>query len=152
MLNNYKFAKDLQPGDVFYIGSVPLMYIQRLGADLGNDGVSCIRPGEKSAQKRYLRADESYQVEPRSATLTPAQQHADELVALIRAVTVGPVMHQELQNMLDKIDPPKPPTLDEALEMLTDWHRRGTGVNDRLNVADRTKMLLDRARRAGVLK
>jgi hypothetical protein len=88
--------------------------------------------------------------------LTPAQQHAEELAEALRIMmdcnNAGAQLyndhHDKFTVLLDKIKPPEPPTLAEALEALAALAsvQRAEGPEDAAAEA-----LLDRARRAGVL-
>lgn len=79
--------------------------------------------------------------------LTPAQEHADELLAMVRSVARGLAPHPDTARALvDKIAPP-PPTLEEALIVLDKLCNDGA-VGPQLNDAEK---LLHRARVAGVL-
>lgn len=87
--------------------------------------------------------------------LTPAQQHADEMLALVRRFLAAkaPSEQEWLRNndgrdLLDKIDPPQPPTLDETLAQLLAVQHAQRPSDEMHRVAE----LLDRARRSGVLK
>lgn len=98
------------------------------------------------------------EVEQQPVPLTPAQQHADELVEMLwrcanmmRGSSVRLDVETEARALLDKIDPPQPPTLDEALGMLRDIREvinpPGLGVT----TGQMLDAMLDRARRSGVL-
>jgi hypothetical protein len=92
------------------------------------------------------------EIEQQPGMLTPAQQHADELLALVRAQVAkpqGPMgFEYDAQKLLDKIDPPQPVTLDEALAQLLALQHAQRASDEMHNVA----ALLDRARRTGALK
>lgn len=86
--------------------------------------------------------------------LTPAQLHADELrealwMAANKLREYG-LDDRELRALLDRIDPPKPPTLAEALQLLAQV-RDPEAVDGDTPWPRRADDLLERARRAGVL-
>jgi hypothetical protein len=87
--------------------------------------------------------------------LTPAQVYADELLVLIgHAVqpgTVSAAWRSQALELIAKIVPPAPPTLEEALTALAAVRSSGAtgmGVVNGQVVDD----ILDRARKSGVLK
>lgn len=91
-------------------------------------------------------------VEVEAPALSPAQQHAEELLAFVRKIAASDYAQadEEAREVLAKIDPPVPPTLEEALELLgeaLDATAIGFEPLDR-----RISQFRDRARRAGVLK
>lgn len=102
----------------------------------------------------------SQAVEVEAPDLTPAQQHAEELAEFARHATSGNYAPEELQalafELFDKIKPPEPPTLEEALEALSgtvkcikdDAVRLVDGKSPYVVALD----ILDRARREGMLK
>lgn len=116
--------------------------------------VWCVE-ADRAAKVRSMthKSSELFAVECRD--LTPAQQHADELLELVRATSIhrsGP-LSDRAQALIDKIDPPQPPTLDEALALLAAWP---SASRTPLMPGDepltlKTEKLLDRARRSGVL-
>lgn len=95
------------------------------------------------------------EIEQQPAPLTPAQQHADELLELVQLVCgagdAARGFNDSARPLLDKINPPKPVTLDEALRAIADvrevMNLPGLGI-DRGQYLD---ALLDRARRCGML-
>lgn len=117
-------------------------------------------PPRMPTPREQWTPDMSVEVE-RAAELTPAQQHAEALVDLLRELadrgSAGHVDHNSLcgraRKLFDKIDPPQPPTLDEALRLLASWpsaHRTPLPPGDE-PLTLTTEKLLDRARRSGVL-
>lgn len=60
-------------------------------------------------------------IEQSKPKFTPAQEHADELLAWARKLTTEDATAADIESMkalIVKIDPPKPVTLAEALEVL----------------------------------
>lgn len=144
----HKLGKNLIEGDVFYIGRVRLVFIAPKGQDIGNDGVLCVQPGSAKVETRYLKAEDSYAIADTDCKLTPAQQHAEDLLRAVKAVVesgcVVGNLRDSFQAVLDKIEPPQPPTLQEALSVVRDL-AGGHSIE-----AERAALnLLDRARRSG---
>jgi hypothetical protein len=149
---------DLKFGDVVLTANMrPIVFLARAIAPPAAPGsvpaipIVGIREGDDDVKTCYLPLDVTIRGE-----LTPAQQHADELRGLVRAVAAIPSGHRNLvdeaRRMLDKIDPPQPVTLDEALGMLRDIREvidpPGLGVTTGQILDD----MLKRARRTGALK
>lgn len=89
-----------------------------------------------------------------NAELTPAQQHADELVEMLwivaNRVRAAGGDDTDARALLDKIQPPEPSTLlPEALEVL-EAITNGPGIS--VDDLGRARVLLNRARRVGLLK
>lgn len=116
-----------------------------------------------------LGYDSTVEVEVEAPALSPAQQHAERMIPYLRdykmlcehdarmsdekkmpeARAVLERRARELAEILEAIDPPAPPTLEEALDALQAAHDyldvRGMGHT-------KVESILDRAKRAGVLK
>lgn len=148
-----KKAEDLKPGDVipgneaygprvvFSAGpssTYPLMVAVRFF------GLWANAIDEITAAKRA-----EFEVE--SPALSPAQQHAEEMVDIMRTIVqrdFSPsVLIRDSEALLARIDPPKPPSVEELLAALAKL-AQGHSV-ERAKVANG---LLDRARAAGQLK
>lgn len=122
-------AKDLKFGDMIKrnIGLCmeTLVLVQRT-TDPEQNTVTFIRDKRilSIGQDRYvivmLQDTEELDV-MRPMELTPAQQHADELLIALKSVTgvTAPMHTDHISALLDKIEPPKPVTLDEAMSMLS---------------------------------
>lgn len=151
-----KKAVDLKPGDVVPENS---SYYARVVCSVGpsesGDGYVAVRFYNVKYQTCDVmaeRAGSEFEVE--SPTLSPAQQHAEELLAFVRTVE-GSFLHEiekrraEASLLLARIDPPKPPSVEEAAELLSEAilaTRDGFEPLDR-----RISQFLERARAAGYL-
>lgn len=158
-----KRADELKPGDVIQRAAGEVWRVLELDCASLCMEVTVWRmiPGEMGRMFHY-DADNAQEFTVESPTLSPAQQHAEELRDTLRnlvdALDNGVRYHapavQLMKNaeaLLAKIDPPAPPTLEEALKMLDEMaeaHESGDAAHCRKLSRD----LLDRARRAGVLK
>lgn len=155
-----KRADELKPGDVFTWGGVRVVALRVEARD--NEIVICTARLPDPAYAGGAPSQVSYprtcvmQVETNAPDLTPAQQHADELAeALLEVRTEVPVLgmlrRQRIDALLDKIKPPEPPTLEEALYALQLVTEQSNipGLSGQEQVA---ADVLDRARRAGLLK
>lgn len=96
------------------------------------------------------------EVQVEAPALTPAQQHAEEMVELLRRIMARvddprKLIPQEIKMLLEKIDPPAPPTLEEALRLIAALRNSGDDAAG-LKLDRDAAAMLDRARRAGVLK
>lgn len=156
-----KLAKDLRRGDVV-IGALnaepprrpDLTPLERVVVAVTQNGPSVfVQLATPGGVERAVAQHPEAKIEVEARDLTPAQQHADALVDMLRAMlTVGAIANvaPDVRALLDKIDPPKPPTLEEALALLAE-------TRDELNPLSqghgaRVGALIERARRAGVLK
>lgn len=164
-----KRADELKPGDVI-VGD---------GTSFGNrivvDAFPAIDPHDDrivvDAFSMTRRCMDQYWLEPgthapvESPALTPAQQHAEELLELVRDAENMLVNWQDITSsqfqqgrhewataakpLLAKIDLPAPPTLEEALQALAYVQEQLAADHDALDCVD---TVLDRARRTGMLK
>lgn len=156
-----KRADELKPGDIL---PPNMAYTRRVvcsvsPSEVTCDGIAVKVYGERGALDTFSFAPEQ-EVEVESPALTPAQQHAEELRVLLAwmvdfagryaAHEIGANMQkfERINTLLAKIDPPAPPTLEEALTLLAEDHD-GMPVT---GFEKRVAALLDRARRAGVFK
>lgn len=87
-----------------------------------------------------------------SPALTPAQEHAEELLKVARwAATIAAdtqdqaLLRESAQELVARIDPPAPPSAEELARALDDVMNNGYNNVEVLN-------LLHRARSAGLLK
>lgn len=161
-----KKAEDLKPGDVVAAGAsykraVVLKRIDSDGIDVRY--VLGVLDEDRSIRRWFPLAEE---VEVESPTLSPAQQHAEELHiyakelhSILYGEQVGRGRHhrENLEELLARTIPPKPPTLEEALELVS-CLLLDRGVTDKIrdmpeykSPVTRAKALLDRARAAGYL-
>jgi hypothetical protein len=103
-------------------------------------------------EARVFKNDAVYGV--RNFDLTPAQMAADELLSALREVLHDPTNSPALRSaseLIDRITPPEPPTLDEVLRALADVRDdAATGMVGAGSVK-RADAILNRARRAGLL-
>lgn len=86
--------------------------------------------------------------------LTPAQQHAEELLGIARRAYDGlpeqAPWKAEIGRVLAKIDPPAPPTLEEALQALATILDSTSPQKD-YEAAKAAQQIVDRARRAKII-
>lgn len=147
-----KRGHELKLGDVVVTPSSRLVVTQ-----IEPDSfVWVVKCGEPYVPQQNIRFQDPVEVE--APALTPAQEHAEELRDALRnlvdsldngvrfhAHAVQPM--KDAETLLAKIDPPKAPTLDEALQLLEVVRGEcGLGVN----YGGKVDALLDRARRAQV--
>lgn len=161
-----KNADQLQPGDI--IPAIPGMRHRRVIVMVRTDG-RCVMPltcdlGEPSKVpylpsapvEQYVSSDK---IEVEAPDLTPAQQHAEELLQIVRNVADmpnAPVQAKMARLVIDKIDPPNPPTYEELLASVKslakyinlDLGRLDTDERYSVDLAESNAgKLLDRARR-----
>lgn len=162
-----KRAAELKPGDVmvdtnsnryafqYASSAVPAPHISnklRLHCFAGLGARAESQPGIDRVS-RWMPPDYPVMVEASALDLTPAQQHAEELAAMVEKMAdefksgwAGSDLEPVARALLDKIKPPKPPTLLETLGVV-----QGLLDGEDTSVAA-AEYILDRARRAGVLK
>jgi hypothetical protein len=152
-----KKAQNLKPGDVVItkIGQsfVVLQHATRSShPDFKEPRTNVYVANPENGTQGYTSFDYDSDVEVESPTLTPAQQHAEELLAYLghaRPYLRESSLAPHVDALLAKIDPPKPPTLEEALTVVSSLYHMGREVDPaRLTEAGR---MLDRAREAGLL-
>lgn len=156
-----KTGDQLEPGDVFFIQGTRLVMLRAQGLDRANDGVLCAYLDGKGTRPeqlttRYIRHDAQYDVEPHGPVVTPAQQHADELLALVHKLAArwSHDYHEssvvaEAKRLIKKIDPPKP-TLEQitdALDELVDIINSGAGGSIGTVELQKYQEIIERARR-----
>lgn len=150
-----KRADELKRGDMLANGRI-VTNMKGMGAFVV---VHCI--GERETSIYCDEYDKSRQIDVESPDLTPAQQHAEELVKRLWAIVDDSDQGNFIdlngaRALLDKIKPPEPPTLTEALAELDSLrsHAKTCGAFKECGVVMERSVdsLLDRARRAGVLK
>lgn len=132
-----KAARDLVPGDVLLFGATrAVVTFVEPDPDRTRFSVSVVLLGadEPVRVNPYL-ADSQFTVEA-PAGLTPVQAAADRLHDLLRAATT--VEHErERIALLDELDPPKPPTLDEALALLRALVLKELGLDRAMEAASK---------------
>lgn len=151
-----KRADELKRGDVLADGRVVVSKVERSQ----ENNISAFMHGEgESRTFEYFMPGERI-VDVESPDLTPAQQHAEELAEAGKLIANQLVKSfypaemivaiETMRALLDKIKPPEPPTLEEALASLA------VASGHLLNIpsAGYKKMVdvLERGRRSGVLK
>lgn len=149
-----KRADELKPGDVLVLPTRNIVF--RVDAEIGVLRVQVWDIEQDTTNNRWLQRSEVVEVE--APALTPAQQHAEELLELVCDAENLLVNWQDITSsqfdqgrkewadaakpLLAKIDPPAPPTLEEALALLARIWEAGNGEG--------LDAILDRARRSGV--
>lgn len=165
-----KRADELKPGDVFEFDERRIVL-----AAMAHDGCIAVihaqigiypkSHGEYDSMVEEGRWNPSAQFAVESPDLTPAQQHAEELADTLRklvdSLDNGVMYHahaaqpmKDAHALLDKIKPPEPPTLEEALKALETLHASthpGSEPHWSYDTEASVRALLDRARRAGKL-
>lgn len=137
-----------------------LVMFCRLGPDLAHDGV-CFgdtRPDERLRTTiRYFRPSDAIELARANTAVSN-----DDLALLVDAARQLVDLHESgdassnllgeqyepMRALVDRLRPPEPPTLDEALQALSDLRGQVESVSDYSRQADE---LLERAKRAGVL-
>lgn len=157
-----KKAEDLKPGDIinYDCGSMVVVAIiqKRVSALVEVDALIVELNLGKKAKIEAMTISGINEVE--SPALSPAQQHAgDFLMMMIRAVNildghgVAPEFTQEARALLARIDPPKPPSVEELAEALGELRHVGAmPASEQKCAMQRIDSVLDRARAAGQLK
>lgn len=130
-----KRADELKPGDMFIITGRTAI-VRKIDVDESTTAVFVEGIGEPT----YLASSTLLNVP--APDLTPAQQHADALLAFVEAAADSPAR----TALLDKIHPPVAPTMDEVMGVLvatTDPKMPAVEVTRRIEA------LVAKARRAG---
>lgn len=153
-----KRADELRKGDVItnFLGaadcSAPAVVLFDYSA-----GRATIMDAEGTFRNPMIGYDSTVIVE--APALTPAQEHAEELLHWMRLMfdfieSPATAFYNEyrdgVRDLLAKIDPPKAPTLEEALEALRLMCEAKDDQHDYENLKNAQK-ILDRARRAQVI-
>lgn len=154
-----KRADQLQPGDISRQKGVPDAAYVVVGITnyMGTVTACCIAKGalgERIFSRRFeFKPEDPVFVEAPCTTLTPNQERADELAEMLRqGVKWNTPLHgiptapwvAAARVLLDEIDPPKPPTLEEMAKAL-DVAARGLPLTADIHT------IVDRARKAGLL-
>lgn len=168
-----KKAEDLKPGDVVLAhnddGEVSARYVvvAKRRTDDYDFVITKVRIGKPELDQTFKRVhppEDVFEVEAvESPTLSPAQQHAEELhEALAECLGITGCKPgvsfdyyekatQSARALLARIDPPKPPTLEEALDALDAILNASCEELD-ITANKQAQTILDRARRSGILK
>lgn len=150
-----KRADELNPGDhvLSLNGGQEWVILRHYLAQAQDVKITVGVIGAGSAEHYWVPSGQYFEmVQP---NLTPAQQHAEELVELL--AECSPILGHDaisarINAMLDKITPPEPPTLAEALELIAFGAAKASGDYKPGDFTRRAEVILDRARRSGVLK
>lgn len=162
-----KKAEDLKQGDILDDGA---MVIHVDLVDFISMTLMTVRGA--SVNRMLVPRKDRFGVQAREAApapaLTLAQQHADELAGLVLMasailrdfpMTSGSDFKRHRasfaespQPVLNKIRPPEPPTLEEALTALDSLHKNAQWPSKADEAFDKADAVLDRARHAGLLK
>lgn len=149
-----KRADELKRGDMLADGRI-VTNMKGMGAFVV---VHCI--GERETSIYCDEYDKSRQIDVESPDLTPAQQHAEELAKRLWAIVDDSDQGNFIdlngaRALLDKIKPPEPPTLAEALDVVLALTRaareQGTVEAGMHEPISNGATLLDRARRAKLI-
>jgi hypothetical protein len=153
-----KRAFEIKPGDVIQTDSDRLTVLHIQAESSKEIAFLCAYLDSLKPEPHIRRWAHkmTVKVEVNSPALTSAQQHADELVAMLQrcepAFDNYPELSVAVDTLLEKVRPPEPPTLAEALEVLVSGVTLVGGDYKPGAFTDRANALLDRARRAGLLK
>lgn len=128
-----KATRDLVAGDVLVFDDKGrrVVILARPSSSPNHISVSSVELGaynEDGIRINHFPLDSQFIVEA-PAGLTPVQAAADRLLdsarTLLKQVAEAPVGQRidfgDLRTLLDELDPPKPPTLEEALEVLREF-------------------------------
>lgn len=136
-----KRADKLKAGDMLAGNGMAGRVVVSVGKPSGNS-VEVRTQGADSAVATTFIGTAS-QVLVATLDLTPAQQHADEMFAILDAMPTTPA----IAAVLDKIRPPVAPTAAEYLAAIAAAHE---GKDP--DIKQRLAALIDRATRANALK
>lgn len=155
-----KKVEDLKAGDI--IADRPRCVVLRvtgcrpaLPIGLGGGIIETLVAPLDDSSARILSRSFTGTVEVETALLSPAQQYADELLALVREGVAAEVADAPPRQwamagirLLDRIDPPKPPTTQELAQALA----RAAEVLRHDNLPVGVMEVLERARSVGYFK
>lgn len=135
-----KRADELKPGDMLAGNGYAGRLVVSVGKPSGNSVEVKTQGADSQVTSSFMGA--TSQVLVAQIDLTPAQQHADALLAFVEAAADSPAR----TALLDKIHPPVAPTMDEVMTTLV-------GLSDPKVTAfesnQRIKALIEKAKRAG---
>lgn len=174
-----KFGSQLATGDVVSIWpgdvttppcKVRLLIVGRIASQGIHAGdvidVVDLR-GKAHVERRLFKPDAVFHVEGRDTSAPVSEREFNALVGAARTLVedapklLDPARRAYLVDLVDRLDPPKPPTLDEVLQALTTSAKWANLNVDNLDEDDRracdaaekeAHAILNRARRAGLLK
>lgn len=164
-----KRAEDLRPGDILaavgprepravilkILGTRPLA-----PAAIGGVVVDALVAPLDDGPERRANWEFSNDVDVEAPALTLVQQHAEELLEMVRRLASGTHVQVDAQALLARIDPPQPVTVGEVLDALAAAAKYANLNVDSLDPEDREASyqaeqtagaILKRARRAGQL-
>lgn len=155
-----KRADELKPGDIidFGIGRYVLLRGNSKGKTLEGEhyaDFAAVALDVPMAVIKPVVLTGEYKTEV--PALTPAQEHAEEMAELLRRIMIRvddpmKLIPQEIAALLAKIDPPKAPTLEEALKALSSLRDiNSVDVATYEKICAQADSILDRARRTQVL-
>lgn len=158
-----KRADEIKPGDVLVMAEQPtlgtpiprarhvVLHADSLGRDIV--ALTCAILGDPDARPLVQKYVYDRQIDVEAPDLTLAQVHAERLLDLLdKWTSEGTTVEalREARDLVAELRPPVPPTLAETLAMLERFGQKKYGVKP--GDAAAVDALLDRARRAGVLK
>jgi hypothetical protein len=147
-----KRADQLQPGDIICHRGGGRSVVQHTINDGVTVKVHTATIGSIADSTKHWATHTTFDVEV--AQLTPAQQHADEMVKLLRDIRTLPAgarvdLARRADELLAKIT--QPPTMNEVLESMCLLVQAASGYERNEDVVTASK-LLARARAAGMIK
>jgi hypothetical protein len=158
-----KKAEELKPGDlVVALPGFDQKVIPAFVASVRFDDDQLNAVVTFQGQNGIATWSRGLEVEVVVGLLTPAQQHAEELLTMVRRAanllsdhSFAPQLADDLRALLARIDPPKPPSaeeLAEALAELVKYNEMNTMEKIAAKPAEHTaRAVLERARQAGYL-
>lgn len=122
-------ADQVRPGDVLRVpGFGPLEVRQvQIGIDSSRTFEVGIAGAPSSVLNTY-RPGDMVAIEACSRRLTPAQQHAEELLELVRDMAKGNSYPSDAAELLAKIEPPVAPTPEELAALLAEIRSEASAV------------------------
>lgn len=163
-MNTKTLARLLKRGDIIRIGTREVVVLKDARPTTNPALWEVLAMYTSNGNTGYTSLGPDEEVELEVSRLTPAQTHAEELLAqlneLVAYVLAGhgrvdgwdAIMASARRGraLVDAITPPNPPTLAEALAVLVDVPNHCEPVN--ADLAKRVAEILDRAYRSGELK
>lgn len=111
-----KRADELKAGDMLVWNGMAGRVVVSVGKPAGGSVELVTQGADSATSTTYMGADTRVLVA--ALELTPAQQHADALLALVESLPAT----AKITELLDKIRPPVPPTADELATALIAAH------------------------------
>lgn len=138
-----KRADELKSGDMLAGNGYAGRVVVSVGKPSGNSVEVKTQGADSNVTSSFMGSASTVLVA--TLDLTPAQQHADALLALVESMPAT----AKITELLDKIRPPAAPTMDEVLTALV-------GMMDPKVTAAETKQRIEavvaKAKRAGLVK